>query len=300
MEPNYGQTGMSDLLNTIARIGRTGILACSPRVRQECLTYLFLSVISHSSSVITFLFNCFFIKRIYYCIFNLMSTIAENLKRLEERIQKAASISGRKREDIILIAVTKNVEPERIIEGIDAGIKIIGENRIQEAQEKFKFIKKNVEKHLVGHLQTNKVKKALELFDLIQSVDSLHLAQEISRRSKEKEKTAEILIEVNTSGEPSKYGVQPEEVSDLVEEIFKLENVKIKGLMTVGLFTEEIEKVRPCFVKLRSLYESLKSLKKENVEMKYLSMGMSSDFEVAIEEGANMIRIGTAIFGSRR
>jgi len=228
-----------------------------------------------------------------------MNSLVENLKRLEERIKNAAIKSGRKREDITLVAVTKNVEPERIIEGIDAGIKIIGENRIQEAEEKFKFINKDVEKHLVGHLQTNKVKKALELFDLIQSVDSLRLAQEISKRAKEKEKSADVLIEVNTSDEPSKYGVKPDEISGLVEEVSKLENIKIKGLMTVGLFTDELEKVRPCFVKLRNIFESLKNLRKENVEMKYLSMGMSSDFEVAIEEGASMIRVGTAIFGPR-
>jgi len=229
-----------------------------------------------------------------------MSTISENLKRLEERIEKAALRSGRKKEDITLVAVTKNVEPERINQGIDAGIKIIGENRIQEAEEKFKFIAKDVEKHLVGHLQTNKVKKALELFDLIQSVDSLHLAQEISKRAADKGKTAEVLIEVNTSGELSKYGVKPDEVPGFVEEVEKFEYIKIRGLMTVGLLTDEMDKVRPCFVKLRSLFESLKSLKKENVEMRYLSMGMSSDFEMAIEEGSNMIRIGTAIFGHRR
>ena len=229
-----------------------------------------------------------------------MNSLVENLKRLEERIESAAINSGRKREDITLVAVTKNVEPERIIEGIDAGIKIIGENRIQEATDKFKFITKDVEKHLVGHLQTNKVKKALELFDLIQSVDSLHLAQEVSKRANEKEKFAEVLIEVNTSDEPSKYGVKPDEISGLVEEVSKLENIKIKGLMTVGLFTDELEKVRPCFVKLRNIFESLKNPRKENVEMKYLSMGMSSDFELAIEEGANMIRVGTAIFGPRK
>jgi hypothetical protein len=229
-----------------------------------------------------------------------MNQIADNLKRLEERIEKAALRSGRIKEDITLVAVTKNVEPERINQGIEAGIKIIGENRIQEAEEKFKFITRDVEKHLVGHLQTNKVKKAIELFDLIQSVDSLHLAQEISKKGSDKGKIVEVLIEVNTSDEPSKYGVRPEEVSDLVEGISKLENIGIKGLMTVGLLTDDVEKVRPCFVKLRNLFESLKSLKKENVEMRYLSMGMSSDFEVAIEEGANMIRIGTAIFGPRR
>ena len=265
----YGQTGMSDLPNQ-------GRMVIRPYV-----------------------FSCFFIKTIYNCIFNLMSTISENLKRLEDRIEKAASRSSRGKEDITLVAVSKNIEPERIIEGIDAGIKIIGENRIQEAEEKFKFITKDVEKHLVGHLQTNKVKKAIELFDLIQSVDSLHLAQEISKRGNDKGKIAEILIEVNTSGESSKYGIKPEEVSSLVDQISELVNVKIKGLMTIGLLTEEKEKIKPCFVKLRNLFESLKSLKKENVEMRYLSMGMSSDFEIAIEEGANMIRIGTAIFGPR-
>ena len=238
-----------------------------------------------------------------------MNSIAENIKRLEERIEKAAWKSGRKREDITLVAVTKTVEPERINQAIDAGIKIIGENRIQEAQDKFKFITRDVEKHLVGHLQTNKVKKALELFDLIQSIDSLHLAQEVSKRAKsikalrpvgEKGKFAEVLIEVNTSDEPSKYGVKPEEVFSLVEEIAKLENIKIKGLMTIGLFTDDLEKVRPCFVKLRKIFESLKNLKRGNIEMRYLSMGMSSDFEIAIEEGANMIRVGTAIFGPSR
>jgi pyridoxal phosphate enzyme (YggS family) len=229
-----------------------------------------------------------------------MNSIAENLKILEERIEKAAIKSGRKRENITLVAVTKTVEPERIIEGIDAGIKIIGENRIQEAEEKFKFIKRDVEKHLIGHLQTNKVKKALELFDLVQSVDSLYLAREISKRAKEKGKLADILIEVNTSDEPSKYGVKPGETSGFAEEVVKLENIKIKGLMTVGLLTDELEKARPCFVKLRNIFESLKNLRRENVEMKYLSMGMSSDFEVAIEEGANMIRVGTAVFGPRK
>ncbi len=264
-----------------------------------------------SPSPTSYDFSCFFIKTIYYSIFNSMNSIAENIKRLEERIEKAAWKSGRKREDITLVAVTKTVEPERINQAIDARIKIIGENRIQEAQDKFKFITRDVEKHLVGHLQTNKVKKALELFNLIQSLDSLHLAQEVSKRAKsiirlrrirpvgEKGKFAEVLIEVNTSDEPSKYGVKPEEVFSLVEEIAKLENIKIKGLMTIGLFTDDLEKVRPCFVKLRKIFESLKNLKRENIEMRYLSMGMSSDFEIAIEEGANMIRVGTAIFGPR-
>jgi hypothetical protein len=229
-----------------------------------------------------------------------MNLIEENLKRLEERIEKAAIKSGRKREDITLVAVTKNIEPEGVNQGIDAGIRIIGENRVQEAQGKFKFIKKDVEKHLVGHLQTNKVKKALELFDLIQSVDSLHLAQEISKRAEEKGKTAEVLIEVNTSGEPSKYGIKPDEVMKFVEEASKSKSIKIKGLMTIGLFSDDLEKVRPCFITLRKIFESLKNTGEDAIEMKYLSMGMSSDYELAIEEGSNMVRIGTAIFGPRK
>jgi len=232
-------------------------------------------------------------------MFKSMNSIEENIKNLEEKIEKAALRSGRKGEDITLVAVSKWVEPERINKAIDAGIKIIGENRIQEAAEKFKLISKDVEKHLVGHLQTNKVKKALELFDLVQSLDSLHLARELSKRAKEKGKQIEVLIEVNTSDEPSKYGIKPEEVMEFVEDVSKLENIKIKGLMTIGLFSDDLEKVRPCFVKLRNIFESLMSLKKENVEMRYLSMGMSSDFEIAIEEGSNMVRIGTAIFGPR-
>ncbi len=229
-----------------------------------------------------------------------MNSIEENLKRLEERIEKAALKAGRKREDITLVAVTKNVEPQRVNQGIDAGIRIIGENRVQEAVDKFKFIKKDVEKHLIGHLQTNKVKKALELFDLIQSVDSLHLAQEISKRAKEKGKIAEVLIEANTSDEPSKYGVKPDEVAELMEKVSNLENISIKGLMTIGLFSDEPEKVRPCFITLRKIFESLENAREDNIEMRYLSMGMSSDYELAIEEGSNMIRIGTAIFGPRK
>jgi len=227
-----------------------------------------------------------------------MDTLAENLKRVEERIANAAIKSGRRPEDITLVAVTKTVEPEQINQAIRLGVKIIGENRVQEARDKKPEVLP-VTWHLVGHLQTNKVKYAIQLFDMIQSVDSLHLAQELSKRCVVGEKTMPILIEVNTSGEPTKYGCQPEEAADLVARVAELPNLQIKGLMTIGLFTDDPEEVRPCFVTLRELAEKIGSLRIPNVRMDILSMGMTSDFEVAIAEGATMVRIGTAIFGAR-
>ncbi len=198
------------------------------------------------------------------------------------------------------MAVSKTVEPERINEAIRCGIEIIGENRVQEAEAKFKQITEKVEKHLVGHLQTNKAKKAVELFDFIQSVDSTRIAEEISRRALENRKILDILVEVNTSAEKTKFGVEPEQVLSLIETISKLEGIKIKGLMTIGLFSDDPEDTRPCFKKLKTLFEEIKSANISNVEMRYLSMGMTNDFEVAIQEGSNMVRIGTGIFGPRR
>jgi len=198
------------------------------------------------------------------------------------------------------VAVSKTVEPERINQAIRFGIDIIGENRVQEAEAKFKDIKEVVEKHLVGHLQTNKAKKAIELFDFIQSVDSERIAREISKRASDKGKVMDVLVEVNTSAEETKFGIEPDQALPLIETISRLEGIKIKGLMTIGLFTDNPEKTRPCFKKLKELFERIKSANVTNVEMRYLSMGMSNDFEVAIEEGSNMVRVGTGIFGSRR
>jgi pyridoxal phosphate enzyme (YggS family) len=228
-----------------------------------------------------------------------MSRIEENLKEIESRIRKAKDTSGRTEDQIKLVAVTKTVEPARIKEAIKLGVRIIGENRVQEAEEKLKDIAEKVEKHLVGHLQTNKVKKTIELFDMIQSVDSFHLAEEVSKRALEKGKSMDVLVEVNTSGEKTKFGVEPEQTANLVESISKLEGIRVKGLMTVGLFSDDPEATRPCFKKLKSLFDEIKSTHIPNVEMRYLSMGMTSDFEVAIEEGSNMVRIGTGIFGPR-
>ena len=232
-------------------------------------------------------------------MFTKMGDIRENIKILEDNIAEAAEKAGRHREKITVVAVSKTVEPERIREAIRCGIKIIGENKVQEAERKFKQIPEEFEKHLVGHLQTNKAKKAVELFDMIQSVDSLKLAEEVSKRAQQKGKTMDVLVEVNTSGEPSKFGLEPDEVLDFMKQASSLEGIKIKGLMTVGLFSSDMEEVRPCFKRLKSLFDELKGRKIPGIEMRHLSMGMTQDYQVALEEGANMIRIGTAIFGRR-
>lgn len=235
---------------------------------------------------------------IFYKIVN-MGTLEENIKNIWYRIEKAAEKRGKTKEDVKLVAVTKTVEVERIKEGINCGIQIIGENRVQEAESKFDQITGTVEKHLVGHLQTNKAKKAVELFDFIQSVDSQRIAQEISRRASQIGKVMDVLVEINTSGEETKFGVDPEEALSLIKSISDLPGIKIRGVMTIGLFSDNPEDTRPCFKKLKAIFDQLKSENIPNVEMKYLSMGMTSDFEVAIQEGSNMVRIGTGIFGPR-
>lgn len=228
-----------------------------------------------------------------------MSLIAENLARIKERINSVCAKVNRKPEDINLVAVTKTVDTERIKESIANGIKIIGENRVQEAKEKYPAIGNSVEWHMVGHLQTNKVKTALEVFSLIQSVDTIHLAEEIQKRALAISRIVPILIEVNTSGEETKYGLNPDELSSVISSIQTMPNLSIKGLMTIGpgLAIENPEASRKSF---QMLYELKNRVETEfKLKLPYLSMGMSSDFEIAIEEGANMIRIGTAIFGER-
>ncbi len=224
--------------------------------------------------------------------------VRENLNHCLERIERAAVKSGRTASDVTLVAVTKMVDTDRMNEGIEAGIKIIGENKVQEAQAKMPDIQP-VRWHMVGHLQRNKVKNAVEMFDMIQSVDSVRLAGEIDKRCAALNKVIPVLVEVNTSGEESKYGCPPEKTAELMEKISEFTHLQVKGLMTVGLFSDKMELVRPCFVKLRKLSERLKEANLPRIEMQILSMGMSSDFELAIEEGSNMVRIGTAIFGPR-
>jgi hypothetical protein len=209
--------------------------------------------------------------------------IAENIRDLKAKIGKAT-----------LLAATKEVPPRLVIEALAAGITDIGENRVQEAQTKIPNLKTqfpNVKFHMIGHLQTNKVKTALELFDVIQSVDSLHLAREISKRTT---KPMEIFIEVNTSGEASKYGIQPEAALEMVRQISKLPNLQISGLMTLGPLTADPDQSRKAFRKLRELRDLIAQAGFPLVKL--LSMGMSDDFPLAIEEGSDIIRIGRAIF----
>ena len=233
--------------------------------------------------------------------------VRENVLQVVQRIEDAAERALREPSDVKLVAVTKTVDPGHIAEAIEAGVTCIGENRIQEAERKFGEGLPPVEKHMVGHLQRNKVPKALELFDMIESVDSPRLAREISNRAERAEGylpgledgRADVLIEVNTSGEESKYGFEPEEVLEQVMELADLKGIRIRGLMTVGAFLPDPEDVRPCFRRLRELRDAIEEAVIPGVSMDHLSMGMTNDFEVAIEEGSTIVRVGRAIFGER-
>lgn len=224
-------------------------------------------------------------------------SIRENLERIEEKIRVKSELVGRDPQEITLVAVTKTVQADRIEEAIAAGVNIIGESRIQEAKEKYEKVEKRVIWHLVGHLQRNKAKDAVKIFDLIHSVDSAKLAKEIDKQARKVGKIQKILVEVNVSGEESKYGLSSEEVITFLKEVSGLPNIKVKGLMTMAPLYENPEDCRPYFRKLKELVEEVKAENIKDAEMVYLSMGMSNDFEVAIEEGSNMVRIGRAIFG---
>lgn len=226
-----------------------------------------------------------------------MPSIQENLHLVKARIQRACEKARRSPNEIAIVAVAKFVATERIKEAIEAGVTMIGENRVQEAQEKFQVLGNQVNWHMVGHLQTNKVKKALEMFSMIQSLDSLNLACEIERRAEGLIKPVPVLVEVNTSGEPTKFGVESTEVIEFIKRIAGLKRVALQGLMTIGPNIPEPEAARQSFRMLRDL--RMRAENSLGVSLPCLSMGMSGDFEVAIEEGSNMVRIGTAIFGVR-
>ena len=222
--------------------------------------------------------------------------IRDNINRLKERIENAANRVNRNPDEITIVAVTKTVPPDIILQAIDCGIKIIGENRVQEAKEKFDIIGNRVQWHMVGHLQTNKVKDALKIFTLIHSIDSIKLAEEIEKRATN---TVECLIEVNTSGEPTKFGIKPEDLFRFYEDLKNFKKIKVIGLMTIGpgWAITDPEASRSSFKLLHDLRDELAQAFDQ--EFPILSMGMTSDFEIAIEEGSNMIRVGTAIFGPR-
>jgi len=220
-----------------------------------------------------------------------MEDIRANLERVRERIAQAARRAGRRPEEILLVAVSKTAPVERVRDAIDAGVPALGENRVQEAKEKIKVLGRPVPWHLIGHLQTNKVRDALELFDVIHSLDRVELAQEIERRAGARGRVVETLLEVNVASEPSKSGFVPDAVEAALGTIGGLTHVRVRGLMAIPPIVERAEDSRRWFETLRRLAE--------RHGLKDLSMGMSADFEVAIEEGATMVRVGTAIFGAR-
>ena len=198
-----------------------------------------------------------------------------------------------------LVAAAKTRTPDEIQKAIDAGVNIIGQNYVQEAQNAFRIIGNRAKWHFIGHLQKNKVKKAIEIFDMIETVDSLGLAAELNKRCLTKGISMPILIEVNSGRESQKFGVLPEETENFIRQIASFEGIKVQGLMTMGPMFGDPEDARPYFQETGRTYEHMKSLDIPNVEMKYLSMGMTNSFRVAIEEGANIVRIGTLIFGPR-
>ncbi|HEX9971991.1 MAG TPA: YggS family pyridoxal phosphate-dependent enzyme [bacterium] len=226
-------------------------------------------------------------------------SLTDNIIKLKQRIERSCQKAGRSANEITLVAVTKTVGIDEIQLAIDSGIQHIGENRVQEAEQKFEQIGKQATWHLIGHLQTNKIKKALPIFDFIHSVDSLHLAEAISKYAIQMQLEIPCLIEVKTSAEATKFGVAPEGTLELVQQIARLPGIRIQGLMTIGAFLPDPEQARPCFRLLRRLRDEVEQAGIDKVTMQYLSMGMTNDFEVAIEEGANMIRVGRAIFGER-
>ena len=227
--------------------------------------------------------------------------ILQNIEIIQKRIRETCARSGRNPDEVKLLLATKTVPAEKIIEAFQSGETLIGENKVQELKEKYDGLKDFAhQKHFIGHLQSNKIKDILKCdVACVQSIDRLSVAEKLQQRLEFENKTIDILVQVNTSGEESKFGVKPKNALDLVKQISKFDRVKIKGLMTIGLFSAEKEKVRLCFKLLKDIQNQIITENIPNVEMEELSMGMSGDLEVAIEEGSTIIRVGTAIFGER-
>ena len=228
------------------------------------------------------------------------ASIAANIARINERIAVACARCGRDPHSVKLMAVTKTVPSERILQAVNAGITLLGENYVQEAREKHDLLCGRASMHLIGHLQTNKAKYAVKLFDYIHSVDRLDLACELDRRAKAIGRKINILIEVNVSGEQTKNGIPVAAALNLIEDIMPLANLSVQGLMTMAPYSDNPEISRPYFKALRSLRNDIARKNLTGIQMEELSMGMTDDFEIAIEEGATIVRIGRAIFGERR
>ena len=201
--------------------------------------------------------------------------------------------------NVTLVAAAKARTPAEILQAAEAGIQVVGENYVQEAEEAYRAVGHRVRWHFIGQLQKNKVQKAVKIFDMIETVDSFELAEEIEKRAGRAARIMNVLIEINSGREPQKAGVLPEEAEELIRKIARLQNIHIKGLMTMGPFTGDPEDARPYFIETRNLFEKIKAAAIPRVDMEFLSMGMTNSYQVAIEEGANIVRIGTKIFGER-
>jgi pyridoxal phosphate enzyme (YggS family) len=216
--------------------------------------------------------------------------IKENVRKIRDELPP----------EVEIVAAAKTRTPEEIMEAVEAGIHIIGQNYVQEALETFQVVGRKARWHFIGHLQRNKVKKAVEIFDMIETVDSPSLAQEIDKRCDRIGKIMPVLIEINSGKEKQKSGVSPEDTEGLIKEISVLKNIEVQGLMTMGPFFGDPENARPYFVVTKNVFDQINALDIPGIEMKYLSMGMTNSYKVAVEEGANIVRIGTKIFGERQ
>lgn len=226
--------------------------------------------------------------------------IAQNLEYVKARIAESAAAAGRDPDTVRLVVVSKEVPVEKIIQAHEAGADLFGENRVQEARDKIARLGRDgIHWHFIGHLQKNKVKYIFDLFDLIHSVDSAELGEVIHRQSLQRSRITPILIQVNVSGEAAKFGVDPDRLEATLRAVSKMEGVRVKGLMTIPPFDPDPEKSRRYFSRLRELRDRLSRLEIERIALDELSMGMSSDFQVAVEEGATLVRVGTAVFGPR-
>jgi pyridoxal phosphate enzyme (YggS family) len=228
-----------------------------------------------------------------------MIDVAANYRKIRARVTEAAAKCGRAPNEIKILGAAKAQSVEAIRAALDAGVTLIGENYVQEAADKKTQIADSIEWHMIGHLQRNKVKRALEIFDVIESLDGFKLAQALDQEGARRGKTIRVFVEVNLSGEEQKSGVAKDQTAALIEELAKLSHLSVGGLMTVPPFRENLEEVRPYFRQLRELRDRLNDLLLPNVQLAELSMGMSNDYPVAIEEGATIVRIGTALFGPR-
>ena len=225
--------------------------------------------------------------------------LKDRLEEVEERIQEACRRAGRDRSEVTLIAVSKTKPAEVLKEAYDLGIRVFGENKVQELTEKYEVLPKDIRWHMIGHLQTNKVKYIADKVELIHSVDSLKLAETIEKEAAKRNRTIDILVEVNVAEEESKFGLKVEEVIPFIEKVAGFSHINVRGLMTIAPFVDNPEKNRTIFADLQKLYVDIKKKNIDNVNVSILSMGMTNDYEVAIEEGATMVRVGTGIFGAR-